>query len=108
MKTQIQSIHFDADNKLLDLIQEKVNELFKVYDRIESCDVILKLDKNTENKDKVVEINMNIPGKRLFTKNQSNKFEVAADMAIDDIKKQLNLHKNKIADRNSLGIEILQ
>jgi putative sigma-54 modulation protein len=79
MKTQIQSIHFDADNKLLDLIQ-----------------------------DKVVEINMNIPGKRLFTKNQSNKFEVAADMAIDDIKKQLNLHKNKIADRNSLGIEILQ
>ena len=108
MKTQIQYLHFDADKNLQDLIQEKIDQLYKIYNRIESCVVILKLEKSDTNKNKVVEINMNIPGKRLFAKNHSDKFEVTVDMVIDDIKKQLNMHKNKTADRNSLGLEILQ
>lgn len=105
MKTRIQTIHFDADKKLLDFVNDKIDKLFKIYNSIESCDAILKLDKN---KNKEVEINLNIPGIRLFSKSQSDKFEMAAEIAIDDIKKQLNTHKSKSADKNAFGLEILQ
>ncbi len=108
MKTQIQAIHFDADKNLQDFIHSKIDNLYEIYNKIESCDVILKLDKNNKNKNKVVEINMNIPGNRLFAKNQTDSFEAAVELATDEIKKQLNKHKNKISERNSLGSEILQ
>jgi putative sigma-54 modulation protein len=108
MKTQIQSIHFDADKKLQDFIYDKTDELFEVYNRIENCDVILKMDKDNKNKDKVVEINMNIPGNRLFVKNHAETFEIAFEMAINEIKKQLAKQKEKSSARNNLGVEILE
>jgi putative sigma-54 modulation protein len=108
MKTQIQSIHFDADKKLQDLIQGKIDEIYKIHNRIENCNVILKLDKNDKNKNKVVEINLDIPGNRVFVKDQADSFEAAVDMAIDELKKQLNKRKDKVSARNNLGSEILQ
>lgn len=108
MKTQIQSIHFDADKKLQDFIHVKIDELFEIYSRIENCDVILKIDKDSKNKDKVVEINLNIPGNRLFVKNYAETFEIATEMAINEIKKQLAKHKKKMSPRNNLGVEILE
>ena len=34
MKLKVQSIHFDADQKLVDFIQEKVDKLLTFYDEI--------------------------------------------------------------------------
>ena len=97
MKTQIQSIHFDADKKLQDFIENKMDKLYKIYDRIENCDIILKLDKNDQNKNMIVEISMSIPGNRLFVKDQSESFEMAFEKAIEQIKKQLLKHKEKVS-----------
>lgn len=108
MKTQIQSIHFDMDIKLQEFIEGKIVKLTNLYDRIESCKVILKLDKNNKNKNKVVEINLDIPGNRLFAKNQAESFEESFDMANEEIKKQLLNNKDKIAGRSRLGSNTAQ
>lgn len=97
MKIQIQSLHFDADNQLLEFIKREVDKLDKVYNRIESCNVILRIDKNSKNQDKLVEINMNIPGIRLFSSDQSDSFEVATYSAINELKQQLIKRKEKIS-----------
>ena len=39
MKINVQSIKFDADQKLLDFIDKKVGKLEKFFDNIISCDV---------------------------------------------------------------------
>ena len=42
MKLQMHSIHFDADVKLLDFIQKKVDKLETFYDRIIDGEVFLR------------------------------------------------------------------
>ena len=48
MKVKIQSIHFDADQKLLKFVEEKVEKLNQLYDAIVESEVFLRLDKDNE------------------------------------------------------------
>ena len=99
MKTKIQSLHFDADKKLLDYIEKKMDKLYRMNNRIEDCDVILKMEKNDTTKNKVVEIKLNYIGHLMFVEDQSESFEMATDMAVHEMNKQLIKHKEKVADR---------
>ena len=96
MKVKIQSIHFDADKKLLDFIQEKVNKLETFYDKIISGDVVLKIDKGDDAENKMVEIRLFIPGNDLFVKKQCRSFEEAVDMGMEALRKQITKHKEKV------------
>ncbi|WP_143962540.1 ribosome hibernation-promoting factor, HPF/YfiA family [Litoribacter populi] len=95
MKLQMHSIHFDADQKLINFIQKKADKLDTYYDRIIDGEVFMKLDKNDRSENKVVEIKMNVPGKQLFSKTQNGSFEAAADEAIEQLRRQLKKHKEK-------------
>ena len=99
MNIKIQSIHFDADQKLLTFIENKLAKIEKLYDNIVGCEVFLKVinDQTTENK--VVEIRVEIPGNDLFASKQSKTFEEAADLCIDALKIQITKHKNKIRNK---------
>ena len=44
MKLQIHSIHFDADQKLIDFIQKKLDKLETFYDRIVDGEVFLRIN----------------------------------------------------------------
>jgi putative sigma-54 modulation protein len=81
MKLQMHSIHFDADQKLIDFIQKRADKLDTFFDRIVDGEVFLRLDNHEKNENKIVEIKMNVPGKTLFAKYQSDSFEAAADEA---------------------------
>ena len=59
MKIRVQSIHFTADSKLLDFIQEKVDKLVHFYDQIISGEVFLKLDKSNDTQNKIVQLLIN-------------------------------------------------
>ena len=96
MKLQMQSIHFDADYKLLDFIQKKADKLDTFYDRIIDGEVFLRLDKNSVNENKIVEIKLNIPGNQLFAKEQHKSFEAATDVAVEALRRQLKKFKEKL------------
>ena len=51
MKLRMQSVHFDADIKLLDFIQKKADKLDTFYDRIIDGEVILRLNKDSDKKE---------------------------------------------------------
>ncbi len=97
MKLQTHSVHFDADQKLIDFIQKKANKLETFYDRIIDGEVFLKLEPGDANENKTVEIKLNIPGNQFFAKEQEDSFEAAADKAVNALKKQLLKHKDKNA-----------
>ncbi len=95
MKVIIQSIHFDADKKLLDFIQKKVDKLDQYYDSILGGEVFLRLDKSTSQDNKIVEIKINVPGTDLFAKKQSKTFEEATDEVVEALKSQIIKKKAK-------------
>lgn len=89
------SIHFDADQKLLDFVQRKTDKLQKLYQRIIDGEVYLRLDKDGARENKVVEIKLNIPGSQLFARDQSDSFEAATDEAVEALRRQLKKFKEK-------------
>jgi len=95
MKLQMHSIHFDADQKLIDFIQKKANKLDTFYDRIVDGEVFLRVLKKEARENKIVEIKINIPGTQLFAKEQSDTFEAATDMAVEALRRQLKKYKEK-------------
>jgi putative sigma-54 modulation protein len=96
MTVKIQSVHFDADKKLLEFIQERVDKLNLYFDGIIHSEVILKLDKAEGAENKIAEIILHIPGNDLFAKKQCKSFEEAIDTSIDALKTQVKKHKEKI------------
>lgn len=100
MKLQMHSIHFDADYKLTDFIQRKADKLDTFYDRIIDGEVFMRLDKNEKNANKIIEIKLNVPGKQLFAKNQSDSFEGAADEAVEGLRRQIKKFKEKVVLAN--------
>ena len=96
MTVKIQSVHFDADKKLLDFVEERVDKLTHFYDGILTSEVILKLDKGDAAENKIAEIKVHIAGNDLFAKKQCKSFEEAVDSSIDALKVQVKKHKEKV------------
>ena len=88
MQVQVHSIHFDADQKLVDFINEKVSKLGTFHDHIISSEVFLRLEKSDVNENKVAEIKLAVPGKDLFAKRQIRTFEEATDGAVESLRRQ--------------------
>ena len=101
MEIVIQSIHFDADQKLLTFIQKKVDKLDQFYDQIMNGEVYLKVNNVTEEENKIVEIKLMIPGSTLFAKEQCKSFEEATDLAVDSLAKQIRKFKEKLRSYES-------
>jgi len=96
MTVKIQSVHFDADKKLLAFVEERVDKLTHYYDGILKSEVILKLDKGDSSENKIAEIKLHIAGNDLFAKKQCKSFEEAVDTSIDALKAQVKKHKEKV------------
>jgi putative sigma-54 modulation protein len=95
MQVQVQSIHFDADRKLINFIEEKLQKLTHFHDRITFSEVFLRLDKSDVNENKIAEIKLSIPGKDLFARKQCRTFEEATDVAVDALRRQIDKMKTK-------------
>ena len=93
MDIRIQSLQFDADQKLLDFIEKKLEKLPKFYDEIVRVEVFLSLLPDYENKQ--VKIRVDIPGNDLVVERHSNKFEDALVDCVDVLKDLLVKVKEK-------------
>ena len=99
MKLQIQSIHFVADQKLLDYIQAKLSKLDKYFDHITDGQVFLKVDKPETFRNKIIEVKLNMPGEQLIATEQGDKFEEVTDLALENLKRQVVKFKEKIREQ---------
>ncbi len=97
MRLQVHVIHFDADAKLLEFIQKKLEKLETFYDRITSGEVYLRLDKSESSKvkNKVLEVKIKVPNAELFVKESGKSFEEATDLALEALKIQIKKYKAK-------------
>ena len=98
MNVNIQTVHFDADGKLLEFIQRRIEKIKQFHDRVTHIDVFLKLDNIVHQiKDKVVEIGVSIPRHEFFVKQSSKSFEESFDNALDSMINQIKRKKERLA-----------
>jgi putative sigma-54 modulation protein len=98
MNVNIQTVHFNADSKLLDYVNRKLQKLNNFSDRIIQVNVFLKLDNVVHTiKDKIVEIRVHIPRQNFFVKTSSKSFEESFDGAFDSLITQIKRNKERKA-----------
>ena len=98
MNINIQTVHFDADEKLLAFVENKVSKLQTFHDNITRVEVFLKLDNLVHNiKDKIVEIKVHIPKQDCFVKATTKSFELSFEQALDSVINQLKKKKDRVA-----------
>ena len=96
MNVNIQTVHFDADIKLVSYIEKKVEKLSRYYGKIISSEVSLRLDNSDTKENKLFEIRLAIPGNDLLASTQCQTFEEAVLNAVEIIKGQIKRKKTKI------------
>lgn len=100
MNVKISTVHFNADQSLIDFVNKKVAKLDTFFEGIIGADVILKVLKPETSNNKVSELKVSIPANGyLFAKKQANTFEEATDLAVDAIRKQLGKYKDKLKSK---------
>ena len=93
MEIRVQSIKFDADQKLLDFVEKKLGKLEKFYDAITGADVALSLLPEHDNKN--VKVHVNIPGSSIVVEKNAKTFEDAIVDCADILKEKLVRVKEK-------------
>ncbi|MGC9341437.1 MAG: ribosome hibernation-promoting factor, HPF/YfiA family [Bacteroidales bacterium] len=96
MDIKIHSIHFDADTKLLDFIESKLNKLLLFHDGIINAEVFLRLENVEGKENKITEVRLEIPGNPVFAKKQSSTFEESTDNVVEALRRQLQKQKGKL------------
>ena len=95
MEIKINAGGFSASSQLEDFIQKKISKLDKYHDGIIGSEVTLKLEKDDNLENKVVEVLLNVKGQEVFAKKNAKKFEEAVDELYDVVKRQLVKIKEK-------------
>jgi putative sigma-54 modulation protein len=97
MNVNIQTVHFDADSKLVSYVETRISKIYQFHEKITTIDVYLKLDNVVHTiKDKIAEIKINIPGHHFFVKQSSKSFEQSFDEALNSMITQIKRKKEKI------------
>ena len=96
MEVRIQSIHFDASEKLQEFIQKKVAKLEKFCDDIKKVEVSLKVVKPETAMNKEAGIKVLALNSEFFAEKVSDTFEESVDVCVDALSKQLIKAKEKL------------
>ncbi|WP_040251424.1 ribosome hibernation-promoting factor, HPF/YfiA family [Psychroserpens mesophilus] len=96
MKVNTQSVNFNADKKLIDFIQKRMNKLDLFYDKVIDSDVYLKVENTSDKENKIFEARVNVPGDSFVVKKQCKTFEEGTDMAVSSLERQLKKRKEKL------------
>ncbi|NNL60402.1 MAG: ribosome-associated translation inhibitor RaiA [Flavobacteriaceae bacterium] len=96
MKVNTQSVNFNADSKLIDFIQKRMDKLDQFYDKVIQSDVYLKLENTSDKANKIFEAKLIVPGDTLVVKKQCKTFEEGTDMAVNSLGRLLKKRKEKL------------
>lgn len=89
MQVIIQSPRLRIKGELTELIQKKMQHLEKINKHITKCEIVLKKENDDHKKDCCIEIQLTMPGKKLFAHATGTIFPVALQNVVDNLDSQL-------------------
>lgn len=94
MKTDIQTIGFEANDDLMAFVNDRIKLLQRYHNNITGIDVYLKSVKNDEEETKIAEIKVFVPGPSLYADYQAESFREAIIESVKKIERQLKKIKD--------------
>ncbi|MCQ2350173.1 MAG: ribosome-associated translation inhibitor RaiA [Paludibacteraceae bacterium] len=95
MELRIQSVKFDATEKLQAYIEKKMEKITKFCPDAHSADVVLKVVKPETDHNKDVSVTVMAPSTKFYAQKEANSFEEAFDECLSALEKQLEKHKDR-------------
>ena len=96
MTISIQFVKIQTSEALHNYITKKLIKLGKKYPRVIKANVFIKLDTIPSGKGKICEMELSVPGPRIFAVSREKNFEMAVKETISDLEKQLKKLKASV------------
>lgn len=88
-------MNFNADWKLTEFVQKRIEKLTLYNDSVIHFEVFLKVENTASKENKSAEVKMSIPGDRVVVKKQCKSFEEAIDSVCGSLRRKLLKKKKK-------------
>ncbi|EPL6453737.1 MULTISPECIES: ribosome hibernation promoting factor [Providencia] len=92
MEFQITGHNIEVTPALRETVEKKLSKLGQLFDRINSIQVVLKVEKVQQIAEATVQVN----GAELHASAEENDMYAAIDLLVDKLSRQLTKHKEKL------------
>ena len=93
MKTNIQFVQMPASETMEGYVYERLDKLYKKYDWVIKSDVFFKKENDPKGKGKICDMELSLPGPKIYATSNEKNFELAFKETLSDIEKQLEKRK---------------
>ncbi|MEC3907453.1 ribosome-associated translation inhibitor RaiA [Tamlana sp. 2201CG12-4] len=93
MTVNIQYVGVDVSETLSAFTRDKLEKIFNRYEFLISAAVHFKMDEKDYNEGKICNIELSLPGPRIFATSNERNFEVSVRETISDLERQLKKRK---------------
>lgn len=93
MTVNFQYVGVDVSESLSQFTKEKLEKIFNRYDFLISAVVHFKQDEKDHDLGKICNIELSLPGPRIFATSNERNFEVSVRETINDLERQLKKRK---------------
>ncbi len=99
MTINIQYIKMPVSESMSDYIEKRLKKISEKYEWLIRAEVTFKMENNVYGKGNICEIELSLPGPKLFATTTDATFEAAAKETILDLERQLKKRKAKMITR---------
>ncbi len=92
MVIEFSARHFNAPDNIRTYAEKEVERFQKYHDRITQCQIIL----DHEHNDHTAEINLSVPGNKIFAKSVSSNMTKSIDEAVEKVTQQLKKYMDQL------------
>jgi putative sigma-54 modulation protein len=93
MEIIVQFVSMDTSEFMEGFVVKKLKRLAKKYNQIIKSEVFYKIENDPKGKGKICEIQLSLPGPRIFASSNEESFKAATDETIHDLERQLEKRK---------------
>ncbi|MEM0517212.1 MULTISPECIES: ribosome hibernation-promoting factor, HPF/YfiA family [Aequorivita] len=97
MTVNIQYVKMPTSEAMNEYVEQKLQKIAEKYEWLIRADVSFKMENNVYGKGNICEIELSLPGPKIFATSKESSFEAAAKETISDLEKQLKKRKAKFA-----------
>lgn len=100
MDINIQFVKMKTSESMKAYVTKKLQKIAEKYEWVIRTDVFFKLENDPTEKGHICEMEVSLPGPKIFAKSDEKNFEMAVKETISDIEDQLKKRKGKFTRQN--------